>query len=80
MTEGGPGNTRPLPADDFELHARKWAADEGILRDARALEELLGLHPDLADAIEEAIRADDRDAWWSAAADLFEAVREAAGP
>jgi hypothetical protein len=77
VTEGGSEHAwRPL-ADDFELYAGKWMADERILRAARRLEEELGPHPDLLDAVEEAIRADDRDALWSAMADFVKAVREA---
>lgn len=75
MTEGTPDN--PLPADDFELHARKWTADERILREARAIEEQLGLHPDLLDAVEEAIRADDQGAVRIAFARFLEAAVEA---
>lgn len=74
---GAPHGSRSLPADDFELYARKWTAEDGILRDARRIEEDLGLHPDLVDAVEKAIRDDDRGAWWAAMADFVEAVREA---
>jgi hypothetical protein len=71
MTEHAP--------DKFEIVARKWTAQEGLVESAREFEELYDLDPALVEGLEEAIREDDVDLILEALVTLLRAVREEAG-
>ncbi len=78
MSEEGSEHPRDdLPVDDFELHARKWAAEDGLLKHARELEEVHGLDPRLRHDLEEAFGEDDADAWRAPFVRFLEALVEA---
>lgn len=63
--------------DEFELHARKWAAYERTLAAARVMEKRHNLYPQLVHDLEDAIREDDKAAYEIALARVLEAVVDA---
>lgn len=67
----------PEGLSSFEIKAMKWRATEDILATAREAEERYGLHPDLLDAVENAVRGGDADEIAGAVADIMHAVMEA---
>lgn len=69
-------NIPPPPGDDFELHARKWSAEDRIVQCAWRQQEEHGFDPGLVEDLEEAVRDDDREAFDIALANLFDQVEE----
>ncbi len=65
--------------DDFEIHRMKWTAHASILESSRKAVEMFDLDPSLLEALEDAEREQDGDAFIEAVADLWEAAAEAKG-
>lgn len=63
--------------DKFEIAARTWAAEDGILDEARKLERQHNLDPNLRQDLEDATKEGDKDAYYAAMARFLEALREA---
>lgn len=65
------------PIDDFELHRRKWAAEDGILKAARKLERQHDLEAHLLEDLENASKEGDDDSYYLAMHRFLEALNEA---
>jgi hypothetical protein len=52
-----------MSSDRFELHGRKWSAEDRILKAVRKLEKRHNLDPQPLEDLEGAFREDDQDAY-----------------
>lgn len=64
-------------SDRFEVALRTWVANDGIVRELRRLANQGGLDSALVEAVEDALQADDREAYYEALDDFLRALREA---
>ena len=74
-----PRDDNPEGISLFEIKARRYAAQEGIIDKSRVLAQQYDLDPGLLDDLEDAHRKEDRDAFHEAEARFLKALAKARG-